>query len=65
VKLDNPKMDLAEVERMIRLPENEWTIVPKKMMAYCTFMHRVGALPVQPASWKDLFFPEVADLPGS
>jgi NitT/TauT family transport system substrate-binding protein len=65
VKLDNPKMDPAEVERMIRLPENEWTIVPKNMMAYCTFMHRVGALSVQPASWKDLFFPEVGDLPGS
>jgi NitT/TauT family transport system substrate-binding protein len=65
VKLDNPKMDPAEVERMIRLPENEWTIVPKNMMAYCTFMHRVGALPVAPASWKDLFFSEVADLPGS
>jgi NitT/TauT family transport system substrate-binding protein len=39
--------------------------VPKNMMAYCTFMHRVGALSVQPASWKDLFFPELANLPGS
>ena len=29
------------------------------------FMHRVGALSVKAASWKDLFFPEIADLPGS
>jgi NitT/TauT family transport system substrate-binding protein len=65
VKLDKSKMDVAEVERIIRLPENEWTIVPKNIMGYADFMHRVGALSVKPASWKDLFFPEMADLPGS
>ena len=65
VKMDNARMDVKEVERMIRLPENEWTIVPKNIMGYADFMHRVGALSIKPASWKDLFFPEVADLPGS
>jgi NitT/TauT family transport system substrate-binding protein len=65
VKLDNSKMDVKEVERMIRLPENEWTIVPKNIIAYADFMHRVGALSAKPATWKDLFFPEMADLPGS
>ena len=65
VKLDNSKMDVKEAERMIRLPENEWTIVPKNIIAYADFMHRVGALSVKPATWKDLFFPEMADLPGS
>jgi NitT/TauT family transport system substrate-binding protein len=65
VKADNSKMDVKEVERMIRVPENEWTIVPKNIIAYADFMHRVGALSVKAASWKDLFFPEIADLPGS
>jgi NitT/TauT family transport system substrate-binding protein len=65
VKFDNAKMDVKEVERMIRLPENEWTIVPKNIMGYADFMHRVGALSVKPTSWKELFFPEIADLPGS
>jgi NitT/TauT family transport system substrate-binding protein len=65
VKLDKSKMDVAEVERIIHLPENEWTIVPKNIIAYADFMHRVGALSVKPATWKDLFFPEMADLPGS
>jgi NitT/TauT family transport system substrate-binding protein len=65
VRMDNAKMDVKEAERMIRLPENEWTIVPKNIIAYADFMHRVGALSVKPASWKDLFFPEMADLPGS
>jgi NitT/TauT family transport system substrate-binding protein len=65
VKVDNSKMDVKEVERMIHLPENEWTIVPKNIMGYADFMHRVGALSVKPASWKDLFFSELAELPGS
>ena len=65
VKFDNSKMDVKEAERMIRLPENQWTIVPKNIIAYADFMHRVGALSVKPATWKDLFFPEMADLPGS
>jgi NitT/TauT family transport system substrate-binding protein len=29
------------------------------------FMHRIGSLKVAPASWKDLYFPEIYDLPGS
>ncbi|GAC1561361.1 MAG: ABC transporter substrate-binding protein [Beijerinckiaceae bacterium] len=65
VKVDNSKMDVAEVERIIRLPENEWTIVPKNIIAYADFMNRVGVLSVKPASWKDLFFADIADLPGS
>jgi len=27
--------------------------------------HKVGTLKNNPASWKDLFFPEIHDLPGS
>ena len=65
LKFDNSKMDVKEAERIIRLPENEWTIVPKNIIAYADFMHRVGALSAKPATWKDLFFPEMADLPGS
>jgi NitT/TauT family transport system substrate-binding protein len=28
-------------------------------------MHAVGSIKIKPASWKDLFFPEVHGLPGS
>jgi NitT/TauT family transport system substrate-binding protein len=34
-------------------------------MKYATFMREVGSIKAAPASWKDLFFPEIADLPGS
>jgi NitT/TauT family transport system substrate-binding protein len=28
-------------------------------------MHTVGSIKAKPSTWKDLFFPEVHQLPGS
>jgi len=35
------------------------------VMKYAEFMHRIGTLKNLPASWKDLFFPEIHGVPGS
>jgi NitT/TauT family transport system substrate-binding protein len=40
-------------------------MVPESTMKYAEFMHAVGSIKIKPASWKDLFFPEVHGLPGS
>jgi NitT/TauT family transport system substrate-binding protein len=58
-------MPLAEVERMIRLPENEWTATPKKISDYAEYMARVGMIPAKPTSWRDVFFDDIHKLPGS
>jgi NitT/TauT family transport system substrate-binding protein len=65
VKAENSKLSPAYVEKLIRLPENEWTTVPKKIMSYAEYMSRVGMLPVKPASWQDVFFPDTHKQPGS
>lgn len=65
VKAENSKLSAAYVEKLIRLPENEWTIVPKKIMSYADYMNRVGMLAVRPASWQDVFFPDTHNQPGS
>lgn len=65
VKAESSKLPVAEAERIIRLPENEWTMVPKKIDAYAEFMSRVGMLSPKPASWRDVFFDDVHALPGS
>jgi NitT/TauT family transport system substrate-binding protein len=65
VKNENSKIPMAEIERMIRLPENEWTMVPKKIMSYADYMARVGMIKAKPGSWKDVFFAETHKLPGS
>lgn len=43
----------------------EFTIVPHNVTKYSDFMHRMGSIPRKPASWKDLFFPEIHSLSGS
>ena len=65
VKAENSKLSAAYIEKLIRLPENEWTMVPKKVMVYAEFMSRIGMLSPKPAAWGDLFFPEIQKLPGS
>jgi NitT/TauT family transport system substrate-binding protein len=34
-------------------------------MKYVNFMHDVGSITNQPASWKELFFEEIHGTPGS
>jgi len=65
VKNENSKIPAAEIERMIRLPENEWTMVPKQIMSYADFMSRVGFITAKPAQWQDVFFDAIHKLPGS
>ena len=62
---EHSKMAQDEVERIIKLPENEWTITPKKVMVFADFMARNGLVSGKPASWKDVFFSDIHDLPGS
>ena len=64
VKAEHSKLSASEIEKMIRLPENEWTLVPKKIAAYADYMSRAGIISVKPASWQDAFFEEVHKLPG-
>ena len=64
VKAEGSKLSPAEAERIIRLPENEWTTVPKKIMDYADYMSRVGMLPVKPSSWRDVYFRGVASAAG-
>jgi NitT/TauT family transport system substrate-binding protein len=40
-------------------------MVPESTLKYAEFMHAVGTIKIKPATWKDLFFPEVHGLPGS
>ena len=55
----------AEVEQMISDPDNAWTTTPQNAMRYVEFMNKVGTVKKLPASWKDMFMPEVHALAGS
>jgi NitT/TauT family transport system substrate-binding protein len=61
----NVKTSEALVLRILEDPENRYGIAPTGMMKFADFMHRVGTMKAKPDSWKDLFFPELHDRPGS
>ena len=46
-------------------PRVEWTMTPAATMKFAKFMRRVGTIKHEPASWKDMFFPEIGGLNGS
>ncbi|MGH7066901.1 MAG: ABC transporter substrate-binding protein [Acetobacteraceae bacterium] len=55
----------AELVKMIRNPEIEWTIVPKRTMEYARFMAKIGMIKSAPANWQELFFSTMDGEPGS
>ena len=42
-----------------------FTTTPENVSKYADFMHKIGSIKQQPASWKDVFFPEIHSAPGS
>lgn len=59
------KDNVDKILKMMEDPQTSYTLTPERVLPYAQFMHTVGVLKNQPDSWKDLFFPEVHDLPGS
>jgi NitT/TauT family transport system substrate-binding protein len=60
----NSSIAKADVLGMLNDPGIQYTLTPQKMMAYATFMMRIGTLKVAPESWKDLFFTYIHSQPG-
>jgi NitT/TauT family transport system substrate-binding protein len=46
-------------------PEIRFTTTPSNTMRYAEFMHSIGSIDTLPATWEDLFFPEIHAAPGS
>lgn len=46
-------------------PQVRYTMAPERVLPYAQFMNQIGTLKNRPASWKDMYFPEIHDLPGS
>ena len=65
LRLTKEKISVEEVLELINNPDFEFTMTPKNMMQIVSFMADVGHIKNRPESWKDLFFPEVHNLPGS
>lgn len=53
------------IYKIITDPQDEFTTTPKNIMKYARFMHQTGSIDRLPKSWKQVFFPNVRDEPGS
>lgn len=59
------KTTVEKLVELIEQPGAIYTLAPQKTFAYADFMHRIGSIKRKAESWKDLYFPEAHDLPGS
>ncbi len=65
VRESKTKEPVESIYRMLTDPSIEFTLTPKQFYKYATFMYQVGLIKVKPNSWKDMFFENVHNLPGS
>jgi NitT/TauT family transport system substrate-binding protein len=65
VRIENTRLPVAFIEKLISDPEFSYAPEPENVMKIYGFMNRVGALKNMPATWQDLFFPEAHGLKGN
>ncbi|XXF06848.1 ABC transporter substrate-binding protein [Pseudomonas sp. D2-3] len=65
IRVENSKLPLAFVKKIIEDPENDFTVSPQRTFIYAEKLHELGVLKNQASSWKDYFFEEAYANPGS
>jgi NitT/TauT family transport system substrate-binding protein len=65
IKDSNSRLNPDVVAGLIGGKNVTWTQTPQANMTFARFMHQVGSIKASPESWKDLYFPEIHDLPGN
>jgi NitT/TauT family transport system substrate-binding protein len=56
---------VREIVDVLSESSSKFTTTPENVMKYADFMKEIGSIRNRPASWKDLFFPEIQSAPGS
>lgn len=62
---ERSKLSPEFVQKILDDPDFIVTSAPQGIMKYAQFMHRVKTIKNSPASWKDVYFPEIHNDPGS
>jgi NitT/TauT family transport system substrate-binding protein len=56
---------VEEIIGVLNDPDITFTTTPENLMKYADFMASIGSITNRPASWEELFFPEIHGVPGS
>jgi len=59
------KSTVAEILKQLEDPNITFTTTPQNVMKYADFMFDTGLVKVKANSWKDIYFPDIHNLPGS
>ena len=65
VAVTGDKIGAEALFKILDAPDMVFSATPTGTFEVAKFMSRIGSLKAEPASWKDLYFPEIHDLPGS
>ncbi|MBI3526064.1 MAG: ABC transporter substrate-binding protein [Betaproteobacteria bacterium] len=65
LRISKDKDSKENILKMLNDPSIVFTTTPQNTMKYVNFMYKIHSIKVKPDSWKDLFFPEAQNLPGS
>lgn len=65
LRVSKDKSSVDDILKMLNDPDIKFTTTPQNLMKLATYLHKIGRLHHLPASWKDMFFSNVDNLPGS
>lgn len=65
LKVSKDKDTVQDILAILDDPQVEFTQTPKNVTKYADFLFKIGSIKQKPATWKDLFFPEIQRLQGS
>ena len=65
LKRNKSNLDRKLLLSIIRNPQIQFKVAPENTLGLAQFLHRVGAIKHQPASWKEYFFDDPVNSGGS
>jgi NitT/TauT family transport system substrate-binding protein len=63
--MNDKKTPVSDIVAIMDKPEISFTTTPQNVGRFADFLHRTGRIKHEAKSWKDLFFAELHDQPGS
>jgi NitT/TauT family transport system substrate-binding protein len=65
LKLNREPVTVDQMQAILEDPQVASTMTPQGVMKFTNFAYKIGTLKVRLKSWKEMFFPEIANLPGN
>lgn len=65
IRTEKSRLPQALVEKIVNDPEIDFTVSPQRTFIYAEKLHELGVLKNKADSWKEYFFNEAWENPGS